>query len=98
MGLSPELETVIKDLWALRLQLLRDKFSEPDSDMNFSSQPESDTDAEGDNEKGSRDWKVKDKQMPNLIESMGLCYLGTVLLRLPVSLGEIYRYSLGFST
>lgn len=60
--------------------------------MVFSSQPESGTEAESKNDKRRREWKVKDKQMPTLIESLGLCYLGTVLLRLPVSLGEIYRY------
>lgn len=27
-----------------------------------------------------------------MIESLGICYLGMVLLRLPISLGEIYRY------
>lgn len=40
----------------------------------------------------SREYKVNGKAMPSLIETLGLCYLGVVLLRLPVGMGEIHRY------
>lgn len=31
--------------------------------------------------------------MPKLIETLGLCYLGCVLKRLPISLGELLRWA-----
>jgi RNA polymerase I-specific transcription initiation factor RRN7 len=36
---------------------------------------------------------VGKEKLPKLIETLGLCYLGMVLLRLPVSLGEIYKWA-----
>ena len=92
-GLPAELETVVKDLWALRLQLLKDKTgATSDEDRVFSSQPQSDIEAEEKHEGVERKWKVKGKDMPSLIETLGLCYLGLILLRLPVSIGELHRY------
>lgn len=84
---------MVKDLWALRLQLVKGRIDE-DSEANavFSSQPESETEAESKNGDGGREWKVVGKDMPTLIETLGLCYLGMVLLRLPVGLGELHRY------
>ena len=42
IGLPPELESVIKDLWALRLQLLKGRLSDPEKDgeLLFTSKPE----------------------------------------------------------
>ena len=93
IGLPAELEGVIKDLWALRLQLLKSKIGAiSDEDAVFSSQPQSETEAEDKHEGVGRKWKVRGKDSPSLIETLGLCYLGTVLLRLPVSIGEMHRY------
>lgn len=58
----------------------------------FSSQPQSETETEDKHEGVGREWKVRGKDMPSLIETLGLCYLGTILLRLPVSIGEMHRY------
>ena len=86
---------MVKDLWALRLQLVKGKIDEDsDADAVFSSQPESATENESKNDDGAREWKVRGKDMPTLIETLGLCYLGMVLLRLPVGLGELHRYCL----
>ena len=84
---------MVKDLWALRLQLLKSKIDAiSDDDAVFSSQPQSETEAEDKNEGVGRKWKVRGKDSPSLIETLGLCYLGTVLLRLPISIGEMHRY------
>lgn len=94
IGLPAELEGVVKDLWTLRLQLLKSKIGAiPDEDAVFSSQPQSETEAEDKHEGVGRKWKVKGKDSPSLIETLGLCYLGTVLLRLPVSIGEMHRWA-----
>lgn len=99
MGLPAELENVVKDLWALRLQLLKDK-TLPDfnGETVFSSQPQTEDDMES-NRKFGRDWKVRAKALPTLVETLALCYLGIVLLRLPVSMGDLHQYEvLGLNT
>lgn len=94
IGLPSELETVVKDLWALRLQLVKQKAGDATSDgtIVFSSQPVSDAGTDNNEESIGRKWKVRGKGMPTLIETLGLLYFGIVLLRLPVSMGEIHRY------
>lgn len=84
----------MKDLWALRLQLLKRKTdSTSDEDTVFSSQPQSETEPEREGGDGVREYKIRGKAMPTLIETLGVLYLGMVLLRQPVSMGDLYRYS-----
>lgn len=85
---------MVKDLWALRLQLVKSKIDDSESNMVFSSQTESETEAESKDHDGGRKWIVRGRDMPILIETLGLCYFGMVLLRLPVGLGELHRYFL----
>jgi len=93
IGLTKELEQIVKDLWALRLQLVKEKVDAiSDEDTLFSSQPVSDTDTGFDEEGDGRKWKVKGKKMPTLIETLALLYFGVVLLRSPVSMGDIHWY------
>lgn len=83
----------MKDLWALRLQLLKEKIIEiSNEDPVFSSQPQTETEIESNGEELGREYKVEGKAMPTLIETLGLCYLGMVLLRSPISMGDLYRY------
>lgn len=35
---------------------------------------------------------TSDTNLPGLRETLSLCYIGTLLLRLPLSLGDFYRY------
>ena len=87
-----ELESVVKDLWALRLQLLKDRtLADSDGDTVFSSQAQTEDEMKTDSKYG-RGWKTRAKAIPTLVETLGLCYLGMVLLRLPVSLGDMHRY------
>ena len=81
----------MKDLWALRLQLLEaETTAKPDEDTVYSSQGVSGSDKERDNE-GSRVHGVRKNAMPTLVEALGLCYLGSILLRLPIGMGELHR-------
>jgi RNA polymerase I-specific transcription initiation factor RRN7 len=34
-----------------------------------------------------------EERLPKLVETMGLCYLGMVLMRLNTSLGEVYKWA-----
>ena len=92
-GFPAELETLVQDLWALRLQLLKAKVEDiSDAEANshvFSSRSELGTDTEAEDAK-QRKRKPLGKDMPTLLDTLGLCYLATLLLRLPVSLGDIH--------
>ena len=84
---------MVKDLWSLRLQLLKSKTGGTyDEDTVFSSQPQSETETADKHDGVGREWKVGGKDMPTLIETLGLCYLGMILLRLPISIGDVHRY------
>ncbi|KAG8526492.1 uncharacterized protein KY384_008692 [Bacidia gigantensis] len=92
-SLPSELEDVVKNLWGLRLQLVRDRIDEGNSngDIIFSSQ----STTEEEDEAPSQDMaKWKSKYPPALVETLALCYIAATLLRLPVSMGELYRYAL----
>ena len=95
-GLPPELEFLVKDLWTLRLQNLAyrvDDEVDGDNDTQsqmFSSQSEGETDTDG--ERSIRKSLKKDST-PKLRETLALCYLGMVLLRLPYTPGDISRWA-----
>lgn len=101
-GHAEELETVVRDLWDLRIRgyssnTMESNASDTQLEM-FSSQPTS-TDEEKnlswnlrtraqswDPERGS-DWP-----MPRLPETIATCYLGCLLLRIPTRLGDLYTW------
>ncbi|KAL9103995.1 MAG: hypothetical protein Q9163_001015 [Psora crenata] len=93
IGFPSRLESLVKDLWALRLQLLKGKVvaGESDGDTIFSSQPVSDANTQTE---GGAYLKGRGKAMPTLIESLGICYLAAIMLRLPTSLGEMHRWAI----
>ena len=82
---------IVRDLWSLRLQLLNDKFeaSETDGEGIFSSQPISEETEPEDQRK--RKWMSQ--ATPSLIGTLAICYIAMILLRLPVSMGELHRYA-----
>ncbi|KAK7566843.1 hypothetical protein IWX91DRAFT_267067 [Phyllosticta citricarpa] len=95
-GLPAELEHVVRDLWALRLQSLKQKVevaSDTESQV-FSSQSEgetTDTDNAGD-ERLVRRGRRPDSS-PKLIDTLALVYLAMLLLRVPVSLGDVFAWA-----
>jgi RNA polymerase I-specific transcription initiation factor RRN7 len=90
-------QIVIRDLWALRLQTLKTKAGDPsESDTQptifTSTSGESDSAATYDRrQRPKHRWFGKD--FPKLLDTLGLCYLGMLLLRLPCSLGDINRWA-----
>jgi RNA polymerase I-specific transcription initiation factor RRN7 len=86
-GLPLELETVVRDLFSVRLRDVRALGKEgvgvgSAENVGFSSQSQAD------------DVKVaKDSRTPKLIDSLGLCYLGILSLRRGVTLGELHRWA-----
>lgn len=53
------------------------------------------TDSEDEEEevglKGEND-KERGRDMPRLVDSLAICYLAMILLRLPISVGDLQRY------
>ena len=87
-----ELEIVVRDLWALRLRILEERHGlRPDSEREakvYSSQTET-TGSEGETEPDRSDRGRAEKDLPGLIDTLGLCYMGMMLLRLPVSMAAL---------
>lgn len=91
-GFPENFEHVVRDLWALRLETYEDKIGNPDADDDddepefFSSAGEQ-SDQEGSIQSGG-----KTVQFPRLIDSIALCYLAALLMRMPIGVAEFHRY------
>jgi hypothetical protein len=101
--LPTELETVVRDLWAVRLRAVKGLGEHGCGlealAMGVSSMSEDDEIGTGTDEMESSSGKGKKRKiakrhngLPTLPESLGLCYLGVLLMRLPLSLGELHRW------
>ncbi|KAG0649094.1 RNA polymerase I-specific transcription initiation factor rrn7 [Hyphodiscus hymeniophilus] len=98
------LETVVRDLWGLRVRVLNGDLDGKDGDgsglcaVEFST---SEGETGSDTTAGRSLWSGTSrksvvgmkKKLPKLIETLVLCYLGTLLMRLPTSLGEFFKWA-----
>ncbi|KAI9732843.1 MAG: Pol I core factor CF [Cirrosporium novae-zelandiae] len=95
-GLPAELELLVKALWSLRLQVLT---SEAENSANtLSSEPQMSS-FQAIHNSGPLASKTKNKvsiiyETPGLLQTLGLCYLGLLLLRLPISIGDIHKWAI----
>ena len=101
-----EYETVVRDLWDLRLRNLQglklatdDSGEESETDREtrmFSSQPDTEL-SDGTNRSTrshSRRWKYQQhNSLPMLLDTLGLCYLSSLLMRLPYRVADFYRWA-----
>lgn len=100
-GHREELETVVRDLWDLRIRgsnsgLGDDAQGEEDLEM-FSSEPSQDS--------VFKNWRPQSRiqswdpelglrwPLPRVPDTLAICYLGCVLLRIPTHLGEMVRWA-----
>lgn len=105
-GHRPELETVVRDLWDLRVRgasslvVPDDRASESELEV-FSSQPTTPT---TDDESGkvlkskgrAESWDPErglSWPIPQVPTTIALCYLGCLLLRIPTRIGELVRWA-----
>ncbi|KAG9659852.1 hypothetical protein KCU95_g19685, partial [Aureobasidium melanogenum] len=95
--LPNELETVIRDIWALRLQSLQSRVSyESESEAEHSSQfysSQSEAERTDDTAHTRRARKSKNDAIPKLVDALSMCYIGCLLLRLPVTVGDLYSWA-----
>ncbi|KAF2229294.1 hypothetical protein EV356DRAFT_475642 [Viridothelium virens] len=93
-GLPKELEIVIRDLWSLRLQKLTSRVDLDDEDEGTGSQSQVYTSTATSEAESREKWyssKILTRlsDTPSLIDTLGTCYLGVLLLRLPISPSDI---------
>ncbi|KAK4955931.1 hypothetical protein LTR10_006870 [Elasticomyces elasticus] len=95
--LPEELETLVRDLWALRLQRLRNRVSydsETETDTqshHFSSQSDGETSASEAKHDRQRP-RTKIDGTPNLMDTIALSYMGALLLRKPLTIAELHQW------
>ncbi|KAJ5929098.1 RNA polymerase I-specific transcription initiation factor Rrn7 [Penicillium verhagenii] len=96
-GFPEQLEGVVRDLWAYRLRAytLRINESTEDEDIEtepelFSSQPTQKSQKEDDDKVGFQIRPVY-HIWPRMPETVALCYLGAILMRLPICVYDLHR-------
>ncbi|KAL1305368.1 hypothetical protein AAFC00_002262 [Neodothiora populina] len=90
-----EFETMVRDLWALRLQTLQSRATyESESEAEHSSQlwsSQSEAEAtDASTKRKSRRSKID--AIPQLVDAVSLCYIGSLLLRLPVAVNDYHQW------
>jgi RNA polymerase I-specific transcription initiation factor RRN7 len=94
-GLPAELETVVQDLWTLRILQLENKIGSSQGYESQSDAYSATEESESESEAGILRRRIRDKKLkrtPTLIDSLALCYLGILTLRLPVTPGDIHSW------
>ncbi|KXH53792.1 forms a complex with the other RRN protein RRN6 and RRN11 [Colletotrichum salicis] len=104
-GHKPELETVVRDLWDLRISgaatIVQDDSASEGEPTLFSSQ----LDLAQDEQHRSRNrraqsWTGENSSewpAPRMIDTLGLCFLGCMLLRIPTRVGDLCKWARGGS-
>lgn len=98
-GHKEELETVVRDLWDLRLRGFGSvtKDAKEDSLELFSSQPDSSqSESTGPPRSRAQSWtsdRGSDWPMPGVRDTIALCYLGCCLLRIPTRIGQLWKWA-----
>lgn len=99
--LPEELEYLVKDLWALRLQKVQSRVAyesetetEAPSSQVFSSQSESEATSASRSTRRNRKAKEKVQEgSPRLVETLALCHIGLLFLRIPVTAADIHKWT-----
>lgn len=103
------MQTVVRDLWTLRLEQVQKRAQrlaiDDDASTVYSSQGEESSAAASsadndDYETDAADESVSEyarsirrpDETPRLIDTIALCYAATLLMRLPVTIGEMYAW------
>lgn len=102
-GMREELETVVRDLWDLRVRAFGTLMPEEQTGggesqlETFSSQPLSDDSNERKKQAfGRHSWdsdRGSDWPTPKVADSLALCYLGCLLLRIPLRIGQLFTWA-----
>ncbi|WQF80093.1 Putative RNA polymerase I transcription initiation factor TAF1B/Rrn7 [Colletotrichum destructivum] len=100
-GHKPELETVVRDLWDLRIcgaaTVTHDDSASEGEPSLFSSQLDLAQDEQPHMPtKRAQSWAAESDNgwpAPRVMDTLGLCFLGCVLLRIPTRIGDLARWA-----
>ncbi|PNP47230.1 hypothetical protein TGAMA5MH_01045 [Trichoderma gamsii] len=100
-GHREELETVVRDLWDLRIRgsnsgLGDDTHEEEELEIFSSEPPQGSALANWQRQSRKQSWDPELGSrwpLPRVPDTLAICYLGCVLLRIPTHLGEIIRWA-----
>jgi RNA polymerase I-specific transcription initiation factor RRN7 len=91
-------QAIVRDLWALRLQgfSLRINASADDEDDEESEREVFSSQAADTDDSDDLGFKAGGRylQWPRMLDTVGLCYLAALLMRLPVCVSDFYQYVL----
>ncbi|KXT04514.1 hypothetical protein AC578_8631 [Pseudocercospora eumusae] len=97
--LPEELEGLVKDLWALRLQKLQNKVSydsdaetDAQSSRIFSSQSEGDSGTDNEATTMRRNQTRQKVPGPNMLELLSLVHIGIMLLKIPITVADMVTW------
>lgn len=85
---------VVRDLWALRLQDYKLKITSSTEDTDAESEFEVFSSQAGEKDESGLGFKPNSRYLewPRLLDSVALCYLAALLMRLPVCVNDFYEY------
>lgn len=91
-------QIVVRDLWALRLPDYKLKITSANEDEDGDTDPEvfSSQAAQSDDSEMAFKPNSRYLEWPRLLDSVALCYLAALLMRLPVSVNDFYEYVYSF--
>lgn len=100
-GHKAELETVVRDLWDLRVcgaaAVVHDDSASEGEPSLFSSQLDLMQDEQPNSQsKRAQSWNTENGSewpAPRLLDTLGLCLLGCMLLRIPTRIGDLARWA-----
>ncbi|KAI1849359.1 hypothetical protein JX265_012080 [Neoarthrinium moseri] len=91
-GFPNELESVVRGLWTylLGLPMMADGTEGPETDEATSASEPEDSDAST-----SSRWAIEgSRRSPGLVHTLALCYLGCIVLRLPIRMGDFHEWAM----
>ncbi|KAJ5654485.1 hypothetical protein N7490_001488 [Penicillium lividum] len=92
-GFPEELEGVVRDLWAFRLQDYTLRINESADDEELDSEPElfSSQPSQKEDDQPSFTIRPKYHTWPRMPETVAMCYLAAVLMRLPICVYDLHK-------
>ncbi|KAJ5446457.1 Ubiquitin supergroup [Penicillium cf. griseofulvum] len=91
-GFPEELELIVRDLWALRLQAFETRITAATEDDDVDTETELFSSQPAEDESHDMGFKPNSRYLewPRLIDSVATCYLAAFLMRLPVCVGDFH--------
>jgi RNA polymerase I-specific transcription initiation factor RRN7 len=85
-------QELVQALWEQRVNALADKIDDATVTTFEMSMPTSEAESEVEGDAATQTRNIKLDEIPSVIQTVALCYLGIYILRIPVYIGDILRW------